>query len=142
MSLKSHLLGATCACFIASGFLTSAQAATWGAEVGIDMITPCPSFCGGFGGSFDNSFDGGEFSNSALPRSATLVALAKGAPAFPAPPYCRYWVLKDSPARTRAQLPMQSACSATLTRVRPRRSPWISCWTANVGARPIPPMPG
>jgi hypothetical protein len=85
MFMKSHLLGATCACFIASGFLTSAHAATWGAEVGISMITPCPSFCGGFGGQSDFSFDGGEFSNSAFTSLSNFGGTGQGSASLSGP---------------------------------------------------------
>jgi len=65
MFTKSRLFASTCACLLASSLFTTAHAATWGADVGISTISPCPSFCGGFGGAFDSSFDGGEFSSSA-----------------------------------------------------------------------------
>ena len=63
---KSRLLGTFSACLIVLGFFNTAQAATWGAEAGIGMITPCPSFCGGPGGQTDFSSDGGEFSSTAF----------------------------------------------------------------------------
>jgi hypothetical protein len=66
MFKSSHLLGATFACLIASGVSTSANAATWGAEVGASTLSPCPSFCGGSGGQSDFSSDGGEFSGTAF----------------------------------------------------------------------------
>lgn len=65
MIIKSRLLGATCACFIISGFFSAAHAATWGAEAGVNTLSPCPSFCGGVGGMFEASIDGGEFSSTA-----------------------------------------------------------------------------
>jgi hypothetical protein len=64
--MKTRLLGATCAGLIASGIFSNAHAATWGAEVGVTTLSPCPSFCSGFGGMFDSSSDGGEFSSSAF----------------------------------------------------------------------------
>jgi hypothetical protein len=63
--MKIRSSGAIAACLIVSGLFSAAQAATWGAEVAISMITPCPSFCGGPGGQSDFSFDGGEFSPTA-----------------------------------------------------------------------------
>ncbi|MDB4517021.1 VPLPA-CTERM sorting domain-containing protein [Crocinitomicaceae bacterium] len=63
---KSRLLGAMCAGLIVSGVFNTVQAATWGAEVGISTISPCPSYCGGVGGIFGSSSDGGEFSASAF----------------------------------------------------------------------------
>lgn len=48
------------------GMALSAQAATWGVEVGVSTLSPCPSFCGGPGGAFGFSEDGGEFSTSAF----------------------------------------------------------------------------
>jgi len=63
---KSRLLGAFSACLIVLGLFNTAQAATWGAEVGVGTISPCPSFCGGPGGSSSSSSDGGEFSTSAF----------------------------------------------------------------------------
>jgi hypothetical protein len=64
--MKSRLLGAICAGLIVLGLFNTAYASTWGAEAGISMITPCPSFCGGSGGQSDFSFDGGEFSSTAF----------------------------------------------------------------------------
>lgn len=55
-----------CSSLIVSGLFSTAQAATWGAEVGVSSISPCPSFCGGLGGMFDFAFDGGEFSSTAF----------------------------------------------------------------------------
>lgn len=65
MFIKSRLLATAFTCLITSGIFTSAHAATWGAEVGIATLSPCPSYCGGGGGMFDSSIDGGEFSTTA-----------------------------------------------------------------------------
>ncbi len=65
MIRKPQTLGAILA-LAASAGLSSAQAATWGAQTDISMITPCPSFCGGSGGQSSFSSDGGEFSSSAF----------------------------------------------------------------------------
>lgn len=62
--IKTYLAGATCA-LIVTGLFNTAQAATWGADVGVSTISPCPSYCGGPGGKFDSSFAGGEFSSTA-----------------------------------------------------------------------------
>jgi len=85
MFKRSHLLGAACASLIVSGFLTSAHAATWGAEVGISMITPCPSFCGGIEGSSDFSFDGGEFSTSAFTSLSNFGGTGQGSASLSGP---------------------------------------------------------
>jgi len=63
--MKSHLISAVCTGLFISAVFTNTQAATWGAEVGISTISPCPSYCGGAGGMFDYSTDGGAFSSSA-----------------------------------------------------------------------------
>lgn len=63
---KSRLLGAVCAGLIVLGLFNTAYASTWGAEAGVSMITPCPSFCGGSGSQSDFSSDGGEFSSTAF----------------------------------------------------------------------------
>jgi hypothetical protein len=78
MNLRLSLAPAACAGLFLSGFLSAAQAATWGAEVGISMITPCPSFCGGPGGQFDSSFDGGEFSSTAFTSLSNFGGTGQG----------------------------------------------------------------
>lgn len=53
------------AALLTTGLAVPVQAATYGAEVGLSTISPCPSFCGGQGGQFDSAFDGGELATSA-----------------------------------------------------------------------------
>lgn len=66
MIRKLQSLGAALACIGVSAVFSNAQAATWGAQVDISMITPCPSFCGGPGIRTSRSSDGGEFIDSAF----------------------------------------------------------------------------
>jgi hypothetical protein len=66
MFMKSRLLVATCGCLILLAHFDTSQAATWGAEVSIYTLSPCPSYCGGPGGVYDFSSDGGEFTPSAF----------------------------------------------------------------------------
>lgn len=66
MMKESRRLSAIIAGLITSAIFNYAQAATWGSQVDISMITPCPSFCGGSGGQSARSGDGGEFINSAF----------------------------------------------------------------------------
>lgn len=64
--MKSRLLLALCGYFVLSGHFNTLQAATWGTQVGISTLSPCPSYCGGPGAVSDFSSDGGEFSDSAF----------------------------------------------------------------------------
>lgn len=64
--MKLRLLAATCGCLFLSAHFNISQAATWGAEVRINTLSPCPSYCGGPGAVSDFSSDGGEFSLSAF----------------------------------------------------------------------------
>ena len=66
MIKKSQWLSIAAASLFVAAVANTAQAATWGAQAAISMITPCPSFCGGPGGQSDFSLDGGEFSSSAF----------------------------------------------------------------------------
>ena len=65
--------------------MSSAQAATWGAQVDIGMITPCPSFCGGPGGQSDFSSDGGEFINSGFTSLSNFGGTAQGSASLNGP---------------------------------------------------------
>ena len=58
---QSRLPGALGVLLVVAGFFNVAQAATWGTQVNISTISPCPSFCGGSGGTSEFSVDGGEF---------------------------------------------------------------------------------